>query len=269
MKILFRSTLAEEDELSIAKKYFDVIESRSLIKSGDNIICRYSSLPYYDELEKDVLNLGGTLLNSYNDHKFVADLRNWYYLLSDLTPKTWFSLAETISDPYEGPYVLKGATNSKKSLWLSHMFAWNKDQMRRVYFALMNDTLIAEQGVYIRQYEKFKTYGTAINGMPVTKEFRLFILDGKIIAKGYYWSNHPELIEQYRPDANEIPQSFLDEVMCRVSGSIRFWVLDVAQKEDGHWRIIELNDGTMAGLSCIDADEFYKNLKEHLNGNVT
>ena len=261
-KILFRTSLAEEDELSIAKKYFDVIESRSFVRPGDNIICRYSSLPYYDELEKDVLNMGGTLINSYNEHKFIADLRNWYYLLSDFTPKTWFSLAEAINDPYEGPYVLKGATNSRKSLWLSHMFAENKEEMRKVYLRLMDDALIGDQGVYIRQFEKFKTYGTAINGMPVAKEFRLFVLDGKIIAKGYYWSNHPELIEQHRPDANEIPRSFLNEVMCRVSGSIRFWVMDVAQREDGEWKIIELNDGTMSGLSCIDHDEFYRSLKK-------
>lgn len=54
-KILFRQTLAEENEFETAKKHFEVIDSRSLVKPGDKIICRYSALPYYEELEKDVL----------------------------------------------------------------------------------------------------------------------------------------------------------------------------------------------------------------------
>lgn len=48
-KILFRASLAEEDELTSAKKYFDIIDSRCKIKENDFIIPRYSLLPYAKE----------------------------------------------------------------------------------------------------------------------------------------------------------------------------------------------------------------------------
>ena len=259
-RILFRQTLAEEGEFAAAGRHFDVIESRSLIKPGDNIICRYSALPYYHELEKDVVNVGAKLINSYQEHQFVADIRNWYPILSSLTPRTWFSLEEVLDDEYEGPYVLKGFTNSRKHLWLTHMFAWNKDQLRKVYFHLMDDSLIGEQGVCIRKYEKLKDYGKSLNGMPISKEFRLFILDDFVVSKGFYWSSHPEVIKLYNPNANDIPQSFIDEVVSLVGNNIKFYVVDVAQREDGSWIVIELNDAQMSGLSCIDPQQFYETL---------
>jgi len=262
VKILFRKSLAEEGECEVAKRYFDVIESRSLIQAGDNIICRYSALPYYQEMEKDVLNLGGTLINSYMDHQFVADLQTWYPFLFDLTPKTWFSLAEVCQDPYEGPYVLKGKTNSRKNLWRTHMFAKDKQEMREVYFRLQDDGLTGDQGIVIRQFERFKSYGEAISGMPITKEFRFFVFNDKVIAKGFYWSSHPEVIDKHKPDVNEVPTSFINEVLWRVGDKMNFYVFDVAQREDGEWRVVELNDGQMSGLSCIDPDELYSNLAE-------
>lgn len=261
-KILFRKTLAEEGEFLAAKNNFDVVQSRALIEKGDKVICRYSALPYYQELQHDVENLGASLINSYDEHLFVADLQNWYAFLYDLTPKTWFSLAEALADSYEGPYVLKGRTNSRKSLWKTHMFAKDKQQMREVYMRLQDDGLIGDQGVVIREYEPFIRYGESISGAPITKEFRFFVCNDKVIAKGFYWSNHPEIIEEFKPDVNEVPQQFINEVLWRVGTNINFFVFDVAQRKDGQWRVVELNDGQMSGLSCINPEELYRNLKE-------
>ena len=38
--------------------------------------------------------------------------------------------------------------------------------------------------------------------------------------------------------------------------------LDVGQKTNGEWIIIEMGDAQMAGLSCCDADELYGNIKK-------
>ena len=40
-----------------------------------------------------------------------------------------------------------------------------------------------------------------------------------------------------------------------------FWVRDIAKHQDGRWRLVELNDGNMSGLSCIGPTLFYSNLK--------
>jgi hypothetical protein len=259
IKVLFRGSLAEEGELSVAKKYFDVIESRTEVKKGDLVIGRYSVLPYYLELEKDIKNMGGELINSHLQYQVVSDLQNWYYMLEDLTPKTWFQLADVPQD-HTGPFILKGATNSRKQLWKTHMFAEDRKSVNDVYFRLMDDTLLQYQGVYIREFIKLKNYGKdKITGCPISKEFRIFVLKCKIVSKGFYWSQFVE--EAGNPDPSEIPQDFLDEVVGRIGDACNFYSLDVAQKENGEWCVVELGCGQQSGLSCNDMDVFYGGLK--------
>jgi hypothetical protein len=260
MKILFRHSLAELGEYEYLAQHFDVIDSRSLVKPGDSIICRYSALPFYNELEHDISALGGKMVTSYRQHLYVADLRNWYDDLSTLTPKTWFTLADAISSDYVGPFVLKGSTNSRKNLWRTHMYAQDKNEMREVYFRLLNDSMISEQGVYIREYEPLVSYGESLSGIPIAKEFRFFVYEGKVIARGFYWSSHLDLFPAGVPDVAEVPEEFVQAVIAGVADQIPFWVFDCAQRQDGVWRLIELNDGQMSGLSCIPPEELYGNL---------
>ena len=265
MKVLFRAALAEEEELSIVSKYFEVIQSRAQIQSGDEILCRYSFLPYGDELDQDVALMGGKLVNLYAQHRYVADLGAWYSDLKDYTPKTWFDPAEVLRQDYDGRFFCKGETNSLKNLWNTHCVAQNKADLMRVYCNLRDDSLIGQQTICIRQFEPLITYATSITRQPITKEFRVFVYRGKIMGKGYYWVNHPEVIEEFKPNPNDIPESFLAEVIERVKDHIPFFVVDVAQRIDGEWRVIELNDGCMSGLSGVDADELYRNLKAEHN----
>lgn len=258
-KILFRGTLAEQGELETAKKYFEVIESRSLIKPGDNIICRYSALPYYEELERDVVISGGKLINSYRQHHYVAGFWNWYQDLKKLTPDSYDCLENLAR--MRGPFVIKGTTNSRKHNWNTHMFAETYEEAKAVTYKLMDDSFISDQGIIFRKYEPFVSYGTAINGLPITKEFRFFIFSGNIVAGDFYWANQPEVIEEFKPDVKEVPISFLNKIIERVGDKVNFYVVDVAQRKDGEWRVVELNDAQMSGLSCIDADLFYRSLK--------
>lgn len=261
MKLLFRHSLAELGEYEVACRHFDVVESRTQVKPGDTVVCRYSCLPYYHELERDVQNLGGSMLTNYRQHRYVADLREWYQDLETMTPKTWFNLADVTADPYPGPYCLKGATNSRKNLWLTHMFAQDKQELRETYFRLMQDPLIADQGVYFRQYWPLVQYGTSLSGIPVAKEFRFFVFQSHVVAGGYYWSSHLDLfLNEQPPDVSEVPQEFIQKVVAAVGDAIPFWVFDCAETQAGDWIVIELNDGQMSGLSCVDADVLYRNL---------
>ena len=264
-KILFRKNLAEEGEFDAAVAAIgkeSVIESRSLIKPGDTVVCRYSALPYYEELERDVSILGGSLINSRLQHNYVANFWNWYEDLEEFTPKSYGSLQDLSS--VDGPFVLKGCTNSRKHRWNTHMFAKSYVDAVSVSCNLMDDPFIGEQGIVFRKYEKLASYGVGINNLPISKEFRLFVFNGEVIAKGFYWANQPEIIEQYNPNADEIPINFIDAIINRVGNKINFYVIDIAQKASGEWIVIELNDGQMSGLSCIDPIEFYKTLRKYI-----
>jgi len=264
--ILFRGSLAEEGELQVAQKYFDVYENRTAIPHHSTVIGRYSVLPYYQELEKDLLHNKCNLVNSYGQYNYIADMRNWYYDLKECTPKTWFYPSDIPMDQC-GSFVLKGATNSRKQLWKTHMFAETRQNVMDVYCKLLDDSLLQHQGIYTRQYVELMNYGNdCVTGMPISKEFRCFFYRSTLLSKAFYWTQHVDDINpSCGPDPEQVPDIFLRAIAEIVSPNTTFWVVDVAQTKEGKWIVIELNDGQQSGLSCNDADTLYSNLRKAYN----
>lgn len=260
MKILYRNCQEWKFESEIAAKYFPTIDKRTLAKN-DLLIGRFSVLPFYKELEEDLLELNSRLINSYNQHRYIADLGEWYQDLKTFTPKTW-------SDPSlipEGQFVLKGETNSKKFQWKTHMFAASKQDAINVYTNLLQDGLTGTQKIYIREYIPLEKLADSIGGPPITREYRFFVYKDTILSGGYYWSSNLDQIKE-KVDPSEVPKEFLKEVIYSIRNSElnfpNFYVIDVAKTERGDWIVIELNDGQMSGLSENDPSELYSNLKE-------
>lgn len=256
-----RASLAEEDEAAVAEKYLPTYRLRSQIPPGSLVIGRYSVIPYYKELEEDLIANGSCMVNSYQQHAWIADLKEWYQDLRGLTPKTWFSLAEI---PEEGPFVLKGATNSRKFEWNTHMFARNKREAIEVYRRLSQDGLVGEQDIYIRQFVPLRKVAEGLNGLPISEEYRFFILDGKILSGGFYWTSHmDDLTADY--SAARVSQDYIQTVIDRIGSNARFVVVDIGIKEDGDPVTIELNDGQMSGPSDNNLDVLYSEMKKVLN----
>ncbi len=253
---LFRNSYETEEELTVLKRLAPtaVFEQRTLIPPNSTVIGRFSVLPFYLELEKDLAVNGSKLINSFDQHRYVANLQNWYEDLKEITPKTWFSMQEYIADNYEGPVVLKGETNSKRELWRTHMFAADKTAARNVYFNLMDDGLIKTQTICIRKFEPLKEYTKCLSGMPVVDEYRYFVLNGKIVASGFYWSS---FLDDITIEDNEQGLSLVQEAIKLVGDRCNFYTIDVAQRKDGEWTIIELNDGCMSGTNSIDPEILY------------
>jgi hypothetical protein len=259
--LFFSDSDSHKDERVIAEKYFNVYDRRTKIPKGSLVIPRYSALPYNKALCDDIENLGSITINTYMQHCYVADLRNWYYDLGDITPRTWFALDQI---PEFGPFVLKGQTNSKKFHWNTHMFANNKREAGEVFCKLSADGHVGYQQIYVRQFEQLHKLDEGLNGLPISEEYRFFVLDGKIIDAGFYWTSHSEDLEKIYDPFVEVPKDFVEKIIKIVSPKIRFWVFDVARKQNGDWILIELNDGQQSGLSDISADKFYQNLKQSL-----
>lgn len=263
MKILFRNynnSISKEKE--ICKKYFDVIDNIVYVKKNDLVIGRYSVLPYYEEVETSVSFLGGKLINNYQQHLFVADFL-YYDIIKDYTFETWndnnFYLAP------EGRYVVKGCTNSNKLYWNKSMYASSKRKAFEIASNLISDSIIGQQKIIYRQYVPLKTFDTGLYDLPFTNEWRFFCLKDKIIDYGYYWENmYDRTLEQRNFDHKKMID-FVSEVMLLVKDYIDFYVIDVAEKENGEWVVVELNDGQMSGLCGVDSESFYKNLLERVS----
>lgn len=261
--IYYRQSLMEPGELNAACKKFSCVSLLTNIEESNLVISRYSVYPFPLDQEKEILNVGAVPLNSYRQHKYIADLGNYVADLGELTPQTWDNLVDL---PDEGPFVLKGETNSRKADWDRDMFAPDKKAAINIHSRLCADTLIGQQKIYIRKFVPLVTYLKGIGGIPVTKEYRFFVCMGEVISGGYYWQNYAEDLPEI-PDHNEVPQEFLQKVIDIIKPHINFFVIDVAQTQDGNWIVVELNDGSQSGLSCNDPNVLYSNLKKVLEKN--
>lgn len=260
MIILFREDLDSENELATAQQYMPLVRYRTEVPNLETVIGRYSVLPFYKELEAELATKGSRLINSHTEHKYIANLLNWSESeLAGLTPKTydnWYKLPE-------GSYVLKGQTNSRKHQWLTHMFAPTLADIPNIAKNLMNDTMINEQGIIVREYIPLKQLDTGINGLPITNEWRFFylVVDGvaREIAHGFYWASEPELITSavLAPEGIDLANKAAQKLATKCS----FFAIDIAETLAGPWTVIEVNDGQMSGLACISADEFYAKLR--------
>lgn len=257
--ILFREGLEDPSEIDICRRYFEVVTSRVGIRDR-LVVGRYSCLPFYKELYKDLELQGSRLINSPQEHAYIADF-GWYEDLEGLTPRTWFRLCDIQGE--QGPFVLKGRTNSRKHRWRELMYAESFEEARETCFCLQGDPLIDQQGVVFREYVPLRSFGEQLNGLPFSNEWRLFFLRGALLAYGYYWSNQDEGYETsgWVAFLNQgLP--FAKEAASKVQAP--FFVLDVAETREGGWIVIEVNDGQMSGLSKVDPGELYYNLREAL-----
>lgn len=257
--ILYREGDMEPRELAAAQNHFTVTPTRMDIREDDLVIARYSALPFYKEQERDIRHVGGRMINTFKQHNWVADLRNWAEELSDVTPQTWYRLEDI---PNDGSFVLKGKTNSKKHQWKTSMFASDRNAAIRVYDNLTQDYMIGAQPIYIRRYVPLKTYLVGIQDLPITNEWRHFVLDGQVLTSAYYWSSH---VDDLPEKPKQIDQEWVRSVAARTKDHVRFCTIDVGEKaEDGKPIVIDINDGQMSGLSETDPNELYEKLKANL-----
>lgn len=255
VEILFRKNKSNLKEFEAACKYFKVKTNRTDMCYA-NILPRYSALPFYDELYDDVLYEHSMLVNSIEGFNYIANFE-YYYDIRDFTFKTWFD----IYDVPDIPLVIKGVTNSKKFQWDTHMFCKDKQDAIQKTSLLQQDSMICDQPIIYRKYEKLKTFEIGINGLPFTNEWRFFYYKDKLIDYEYYWTiaDKPELAT-----ISTAAILMVQNVANIVSKKNNFFSIDVAEIETGGWKIVEINSGEQSGLQSINPDSFYKNLRKAL-----
>lgn len=266
--IWYRSSVMEPAELLAAKKFFpcytNLIKIGKLEDQPDIIIPRYSILPFFKETIECIDELGKPkLINSARQHYFAANLGNWYSVLEKFTAKTWFNLEDIPNDTQA--LIVKGETNSRKFDWNTHCFAKNKNAAHDVYWRLCKDALIigSDQSLVIREYVPLRTFMLGINDLPISNEYRFFVCNGKILSGGYYWSNYIDDLPE-KPNIEDVPLDFINEIISKIGNNCNFYTLDIAEKANGGWILIEINDGQMSGLSENDPMTLYENLYNSL-----
>ncbi len=227
----------------------------------------------YRHLYEALAERGIELINSPDAYQHCHYLPESYAVIEQHTPRSvWLSASGDVSTdslmellrPFGSqPVIVKDFVKSRKHEWNEACFipsASNREAVERVvgrFMELQGDDL--NGGLVFREFIEFEQLTAhSRSGIPLAKEYRLFILDGEPISTTAYWE------EGSYDDAAPSNDDFRT-VMKSVRS--RFFTMDVAQRRSGEWIIVELGDGQVAGLpERADPTAFYQALKEHVMG---
>lgn len=250
IQVLFRTSSDTKEEYEICKKYLPTNTIRTECEDS-LIIGRYSVLPFYKEVEQDLANLNCNLINNYNQHTYIADFQ-YYFDIEEYTPKTYFSDWQYLPDK---KFIVKGVTNSRKFDWKTKMFAENKQQAINIALELMNDYSLQQQNIIIREFEDFEVLEEGITGMPFLNEHRLFYIGDQLLSHGFYWS-----ISEKKAQLEQKGIDFANMIAKIVCNNTNAFVIDIAKLKTGEWRVIEINDLQMSGLSDNQPEKLYSSI---------
>ena len=123
------------------------------------------------------------------------------------------------------------------------------------FLELQGDDLAG--GLVFRRYVRLKPLSThPESGMPLGREYRVFVLDGEALLVCPYWE-HGEY---------EAPAPSLEPfrtVMRRIRS--RFFSMDIAQSVEDEWLVMEVGDGQVSSVPrSSDLRRFYEAIADRL-----
>lgn len=218
----------------------------------------------YARLHAALAARGLALINSPEAYRHCHYLPESYPVIEGHTPRSvWLEAEKGLGierimpalRPFgAAPLIVKDYVKSRKHEWAEACYipsAADRQAVERVvarFLELQGADL--NEGLVFREYVPFEPLAQhARSGMPLSKEFRLFFLDGKLLLATAYWDegDYGDLqppVERFQPIAQQVQS--------------RFFTMDVARRLDGDWMIVELGDGQVAGLpEHADLAAFY------------
>lgn len=223
------------------------------------------TLAQYSALYEALLSRGLKLINNPEHYAYTQHLPNTLPLIQAHTPKTVFyetdgkklSYSDIIDllQSFDGKALfLRDYAKSEKFYWSQAAFI-PENADRQSITATISRFLLRrgkqfEGGLVFREFVTLQELGdSSPNNMPMAKEARLIYLDGKLLYTLANW------------EGEALPENLFVEIAGQVQS--RFFSLDIAQKADGEWVIIDLGDAQLAKLPVeLDLDKLYQALAE-------
>ena len=218
----------------------------------------------YQMLYEALLTRRVRLVSTPEEYERCHYLPRWYSLLEGETPHSiWTEAGEDLSPPHlmarlrvfgDSPVIIKDWVKSRKHEWHEACFipsAADAAAVARVigrFLELQGEDL--NIGLVFREFVSLAPLAAhPKSGMPLAKEFRLFFWHGQLVSASRYWD-----AAEYADDA--LPLDHFQALAQKVGSP--FFTMDVAQKTDGEWIVVELGDAQVAELpASADVGAFY------------
>lgn len=246
---------------------FDIYDLNSIKIPQDNYIYHGWMMPpdyykiFYEKCHK-------SLINNPQQYHFCHHFDQWYPTLFDVTAKSIIiskllhtsdiadQIIEFMNENNCG-VILKDFVKSIKHKWKEACYIPKNSSPMDVLKVLLNFINIKNSlqdfrgDIVVRKFLDLNVVGYK-DDMPMHKEVRSFIKNGEIISTSSYWLND-----------NDFPISFIKSVadMVYKASKSELFTIDIAQKTNNDWVVIEIGDGQVSALpDSMDKLEFFKAL---------
>ena len=240
------------------RQYF---ESKPVITNNPlPVVLRMGAIDNYEGLCNVLMEYDLCLINSNTQHEMASLLPNWYPKIKEFTPRSvWYETlptAATILEDFTFPVFLKGERQTNRhSKGMS--IANNLADLENILHYWKQDTILGWQRLICREFVKLKKIAEpAGDKIQPSKEFRIFLWKNIIVGIGHYWTEF-EKIELTASETTHITN--LAEEISKIV-DVPFLVVDVAQKADGEWIVIELNDGQESGYAGVNKLQLWQKI---------
>lgn len=218
---------------------------RGWMMSGEN----------YSTLARAIDGKGYNMVSKDHHYEMAHYLPSWYLHVRDCTARSAWVSGDNVDDawriyqPFAGhDAVIKDYVKSAKYRWKDGCFIPRGTDYERFceIFAVFREERgnLFNRGVVIREFVPFVEKGGKVADLPILNEKRIFFFNGKIVAAG-----------KDAPVDNPLWENLAQKFQCP------FMTIDVAEREDGQWRVMECGDGGVSGLPLdIDPVRFYSAL---------
>lgn len=202
----------------------------------------------YRRIHDEARALNVTLLNDPGQHRDAEELHRTVALLEGLTAQT-----EIVNDVSEvqaalqrlpAPVFIRGTLSSVRELGWKACVAEDLDEAR----ALVRLLLLRGGPALLRELLPLRRLDQLHRGFPLTREYRLFVLDADVLAMGPYSVSEDPFGALTERDEREI-RTLAHEVARRTR--VPWLSVDVGQLESGEWRVIETGDPSCTSLATV------------------
>jgi hypothetical protein len=213
-------------------------------------VARMGAASDYEQRYRSLDEEGIRLVHTPEEYRRTSELPVWYPLLEDLTPRSaWFDRrpsAVDVAASFRWPVFMKGERQTSKHQRKLAIIE-GPEEFDRAMDAWEADPILRWQRIVCREFLDLRLVAKPSNhAMPPAFEFRTFWWNGHCVGHGRYWSGH-----SYGMTPHE--QSAALEIAAEAARRINvtFLVVDVAQRSDGKWVVIECNDGQDSGYAGV------------------
>ena len=231
--------------------------------SGLPAVARTGAIPNYPEFFDQCQVMGIQLVHSPEDHERCSTLPAWYPLIERDTPRSrWYREIPAFSEiesEFTLPVFIKGARQtSKHKASASIVRSRSEYELAVAHFG--SDPILHWQEFVCREFADLRPVAGGAQGkVPASFEFRTFWWKGELVGAGRYWLDAVpyDWSAAERSSALEVARRTVTAVGCT------FLVVDLAQRTDGRWIVIECNDGMESGYAGAPPIRIWQGIVDH------